>query len=380
MRALLCLFVALGGCAAPDSGDLFHAVELWVEEQPEDARDRIIRSLDQAKDSLHIALPYGEDLEVCEAIVDAMNRGVEIEVVTDIDAQDTVGILTLLEAGVPTTLADDAVEYFDFNILDDVAWPSAETIMSEGFLIVDRQEAIVDAGLGQTSDAERLQVGLRGEEILEDLLSEHRQLFGGADATSPTMYDGMAKSIADHRWFYPTGNDVTLELWFGPQQRLGKRLIDAIYGARGSVKILTDDFANEGMTLALEEKAASGFDVEVILGPGFESSSQVLSRLFTSQTPSVRKHRIDDGGRVPTIVIIDDGPDIHGTHSSATKAFVLSHPLYSSARLYRSETVLNDQLIDGTMLVFVDTHARSAELETFRALYERHLLRATEMN
>ena len=38
------------------------------------------------------------------------------------------------------------------------------------------------------------------------------------------------------------------------------------------------------------------------------------------------------------------------------------------------------QLVDGTLLVFVDTHERSAELETFRALYERHLLNATEVN
>lgn len=380
MRPLTLPLLVLLGCASPDTGDLFHAVELWVDEEPQDATDRAIRAIESARDTLHVALPYGEDLDVSLAIVGAMDRGVGVQVVTDVDAQEAEGVRALLNAGVPTTLADDAVEYFDFNILDDVAWPSTEAIMSEGFLVVDGQEAIVDAGLGQTVAGERVQVGLRGEEILEDLLTEHRQLFGGADATSPTMYDGMAKSIADHRWFYRTGNDITLELWFGPQQRLGKRLIDAVYGARGSVKVLTNDFANEGMTLALEEKAAAGFDVEVVLGPGFESSSQVLSRLFTSQTPNVRKYRIDDASRVPTVVIIDDGPDIQGTRSSPTKMFVLSHPMYSSARLYRSETVVNDQLIDGTLLVFVDTHERSAELETFRALYERHLLSATEVN
>ena len=362
------------GCDAPDASQLFHAVELLPEDNAADANQRMVGAVERAKQSLHIAMPVGHDLALADALIAAHDRGVQLEIVTDVDSAGHEGLTRLLahQPPIPITLADDEVEYFDFNINDDVSWRSDETIMSEGFLVVDGREALVNDLLGETAEGKRMVVSLRGEELIEDLLTEHNQLFGGADATSPTQYDGPAKSIADSRWIYGTGTDAMVEMWFGPQQRLSKRLIDAVYGARGSIQVLTDDFANEGLGLALETKAAAGFDVEVIVGPSFESSSQVLSRVFRTSTPNVTKRRISQDIQVPTIVLIDMSRDINGNRSTQPKGHLLSHDLYSSARLYRTDTVLNDQLIDGLLLAWSNHGEPSAELKALQSFYDAH--------
>lgn len=362
------------GCDAPDNAQLFHAVEILPEDSAADASQRVVSQIDNAKKTLHVAMPAGHDLALAGALIAAHDRGVQLEIVTDIDSAGHEGLALMLahEPPIAITLADDEVEYFDFNINDDVSWRSDETIMSEGFVIVDGSEALVDNLLGETAPGKRLVVSLRGEELIEDLLTEHNQLFGGADATSPTQYDGPAKSIADSRWIYGTGTDAMVEMWFGPQQRLSKRLTDAVYGARGSIHVLTNDFANEGLGLALEAKAAAGFEVEVIVGPSFETSSQVLSRLFRTTTPNVTKRRIAEDVEIPTIVLIDMNKDLNGNRSTRPKGHLLSHDLYSSARLYRTDTVLNDQLIDGLLLAWSNHGEPSAELQALQEFYDAH--------
>ena len=95
-----------------------------------------------------------------------------------------------------------------------------------------------------------------------------------------TAFSNMQKSIADNRWLYRTQSSLDLEVWLGPQERLTKRIIDAVYGARSSVRVLTNDFANEGLTQALQAKAGHGFNVQVIVGPGMRGSNSALSRFF----------------------------------------------------------------------------------------------------
>jgi phosphatidylserine/phosphatidylglycerophosphate/cardiolipin synthase-like enzyme len=371
MRALP-LLLALG-CADPAMSDAFHGLEVFVEEDADGATDKLIRLVDRARDTLRIALPYGQDTVLAEAIIDAWDRGIDVQVVTDVDlATDPTtdpAIAQILSAGVPTTLADGEVEYFDFALNIDVSWRSQETIMSHGYVIADRDEALVGTGVGQTAPGERVLLALTGEPILEDLLSEHNQVFGGADATSPTAYDGMAKSIADYRWNYQTRSDVMLEIWFSPQERTTKRLIDAVYGARSSVRVLTDEMTNDGLSRALQEKASTGFDVEVIVGPRFGLTSEDLADDLRFETPDVRKRRITEATPViPTLVLVD-----YDTQQTEAKAHILTHDLYSAKRIDGFQrTVVNDQLIDGTLFVLRDADEPSPELEALADVYKRY--------
>ena len=189
-----------------------------------------------------------------------------------------------------------------------------------------------------------------------------------------------ATEESDPRWRYPLRTGAQLEVWFGPQERVTKRIIDAVYAAKSDVRVLTDEFANEGLTKALQDKAEQGFDVQVVVGPRFGETSTALARLLATDTPNVRKSRVSEG-RVPTVVLIDLEP-ARDDNVYPAKAFFLSHDLYSAERLYRSSPVLTDQLIDGVLYVFEDASDRGGigdvapEVDALLEVFEEHQSRA----
>jgi hypothetical protein len=145
-----------------------------------------------------------------------------------------------------------------------------------------------------------------------------------------------------------------MQAYFGPQERLVKRITDAVYRARASVFILTGDLADEGLTRALQSKAENGFSAKVVVGSAFGSNAPAISDTFATQTPDVLKYVSPASDTVPTVVLVDYELDRNGNRSSAPMAFVLSHDLLSASRLYYSTTIPTDQLIDGTLLVLED--------------------------
>lgn len=375
MRCWLPVFLVACSASPPKLGQMFSQVEIFTPDDVAVATDRVVEVIDGADDTLHIALPAGENEALSDAILDAWDRGVDVEVVTDIDQAGDAGVASLLNSDVPVTLADGEITYFDFNVNDDVSWTSSQTLMTHAFVIADRRRLINASSIGWLRSGPTVLMDVVSEEIVEDYLSEHNQVFGGADATSTTAFDGLAKSVADFRWLYHTQTDVQLEVWFGPQERLTKRVIDAVYGARASVYVLTNDFANEGLAHALQTKAADGFDVQVVVGPGFGSSSTILSRVLEDETPDLPKYRTSGVDSVPTIVLVDF-EKARDNHRYRSRAMVLSHDLYSAARLHRNQEVINDQLIDGNLWVFNDYDTPSAELEALRAVWEDALATA----
>jgi hypothetical protein len=357
-------------------------VELFIEDSSDGANAHVIALLEAAEHTAHISLPAGSDTQLTDAILATWERGIEVEVTTDYDqvVVDTFeldghepdeGLIELIEAGVPVQLADAAVGYFDFSLKDDVSWSSEQVIMSDATVIVDQRQIVNATHLGDTLDGYRVVFNVVSEDLGEDLETEHNQLFGGADATSMTAYSNMQKSIADNRWLYRTQTGVDLEVWLGPQERLTKRIIDAVYGARSSIRVLTNDFANEGLTQALEAKGSYGFVVEVVYGPKFASSNSALSRVLKNETPNVDKWEVNTYERVPTLILIDEDEARDG-NTYPSRAFVLSHDLYSAARLYKDQEVISDQLLDGNLWVLNDFNSDSPELAALRELWETY--------
>jgi len=372
---LLVLLPLVASCGAPDLQAAFTRFDVQVTDGS-GAVQQFVALIDQADKTLDIALPALEDTDLSDAIIAARDRGVKIRAITDYDQAGDAGTVALLDAGVPVTLADDGITYFYFNIKADVAWTSQQTIMSDAWVIADRKEAVVASEAGSKQDGTRVTIDIVGEDLLIDLEAEHNQIFGGEDAVSKTAYDDLAKSQTDNRWAYPTQTDQIMEVWFGPQQRLTKRIIDAVYGARSSVKVLTDDFANTGLTAALESKAREGFDVQVVVGPAFASTSYFESQQLVDATPDVHKHRICGDVEVPTVVLTDYDPARNG-RQYPSKAFVLTHSLYAAARLFRGNEVITDQLIDGSLWVFDDYDAPSGAMQTLLGTWQDHLDQST---
>ena len=369
-------------CTAPDPNDAFTTLELFVEDNAADANAHVIELLESAERTAHISLPAGSDTQLTDAIIAAWDRGIEVEVTTDYDRveipaseQDTrapdEGILELIDAGIPVQLADAGLGYFDFSLKNDVSWTSEQVIMSDAMVIVDDTRLVNASHIGDTLEGHRIVCNVVSEDLGADLSLEHNQLFGGADATSMTAFSNMQKSIADNRWLYRTQSSLDLEVWLGPQERLTKRIIDAVYGARSSVRVLTNDFANEGLTQALQAKAGHGFNVQVIVGPGMRGSNSALSRFFENDTPDVDKVQVTAYERIPTLVLIDEDEARDG-NTYPTRAFLLSHDLYSAARLYKDQEVISDQLLDGNLWVLNDFRSESPEVASLRELWNTY--------
>lgn len=365
----LALSSALVACQAPDPGELFNALTVDVIADPAAAEDRFLEIIESASDSLHVALPDGDNTALIDALSAAWASGLEVELVVDYDQRGDQGIADLIDAGAEVALANAGLTYFEFNLNEDVSWASEDTVMSHAYVIADRQRLLAASTAGHTRTGPRILTEFRGEDLIEDYLIEHNQLYGGLDATAVTAFDAPAKSIADFRWRYGTGTATDLEVWFGPQERLTKRVIDAVYSARSAVWVLTDELANEGLARALQDKAEFGFDVRVVVGPAFRTTSQRLADELLQETPDVQKVQINDVEGLPTLILVDLPPDAEGYPPHA-RAMIVSHDLVSSARLYRGQTVVTDQLIDGSMWVLSNRTPERTDLLDLSNLFQ----------
>lgn len=373
----LSLTLLLACTGAPDvEATAFTRVDMSIVDGSAAVDEAFVAALDQVERQALVMLPQLEDTALSDALIAAHQRGVQVEVVTDVDESQDAGALALVEAGVPVALADGAITYFDFALNQDVSWPSSDAIMSHATLVLDDNRVLNATTAGDATTGARILFDVTSEDLAWDLAAEHNQVYGGTDATSLTAYDSLAKSIADNRWRYPTQTDLDLEVWLGPQERLVKRVIDAIYGARKSVRVLSNDLADEGLVKALQDKAAAGFDVQVVVGPAFGTSAAGPSGLLLSQAADVVKVQVADED-VPTLVLVD--VDDEGQELLTARAMVVSHDLYSAARIYRSSEVRTDQLIDGNLFVLDDYDEPSEQLQELRALWQDHFDRATSL-
>lgn len=372
----------LAGCAAPSMADAFHQLDLSVEADPARVNERFAAMVADARDTVQVALPTDADGVIGEAVIDAWQKGLDVEVVTDIDEAATPGVAAMIAAGVPVRLADGELTYFEFNLGADILFPSNQTVMSHAWVIADRQRAISATRAGSLQTGETVVLEVTGEDLIEDLLSEHLQVFGGSDATSTTAFDNLAKSIADAGWRYPTQTDLDLEVWFGPQERLIKRMIDAIYASRGDVRLLTNDLTDAGIARALQDKAELGFPVQAVVGPAYNRSASRPAGVFQEETPDVVKSRYTGAEDLPTLLLVDVGNGLDGRRYD-TRAFVLSHDVYATSR---TESAIppqpfsddpwiglrTDQLVDGTLWVLVDYDEPSPEIQALVDLWQRH--------
>lgn len=365
--------LSLAACTSPDATGLFQDVQLTIVDDEAAAAEPFVALVDGATSRLRVALPHGQDTAIAEAVVRAWDRDVDVKVIADVDNAEEPGVKLLLDAGVPTKLASGDVAYFDFAINRDVSWTSEQTLMTHAFAVADRQRLVAASAIGLTGPGTRVVMSARGEDIAIDFEDEHNQIFGGTDAIALTGFSNAAKSITKTRWAYPAQSDVVLEVYFGPQERVTKRVIDAVYSARSSVRVLTNDFSNEGLSIALQDKAKIGVDVEVIVGPRFASVNTMLSRQLTNNTPDVVKRRISGLDLIPTVVLIDMQPRGGSYRDLHPRAFVLTHDLMSASRLFRGQEVVTDQYYDGTLFVLGDSvDEPDPQLRQVEAVYDAH--------
>lgn len=355
-------------CAAPDLDGLFVSLEASRSQTPADVNEAFIERIDGASETLSIALPGLDDMAIADALIGAWSRGVDVRFVSDEERAEDPGIVALAEAGVPMRLADPGITFFDFDASSIASWGSDEVRMTHAFAIADTFEWIIATRAGTSDPGPDVWFSGHGEDLSEVLSLEHNQVFGGTDAAAADAFNAPAKSINDTRWLFWGGSDESIRVHFGPQERLIKTLIDMIYGARSSVRILTEDISDRGVATALQLKAADGFDVEVIVGRDFGSTYPPASEVLRRQTPDVGKYQAAAQVTLPTLVFIDFDRGLDGDFHRP-KVIAITHPLLSTARTDLGVAVSTDQYCDATMVVLEVDGEPSAPLQDLARVY-----------
>ncbi len=292
------------------------------------AVEAFVGAIEGAQTTVSVALA-GDEPEVRAALEAAADAGVDVDVVVDIDLAGAFSTSGETH-GYAVALLDPGFGFFDFGINLDVAWAGDQVVQSNNWVLVDDAVWWVSSSIGTGLAGDVVLASLTGEEVLEDAAGEHNQLSGGVDATSVDAYNGLNKSITDLRYRYPTDSGEVLHFGFGPQERLVKQVVDAVYRSRGRVVLLTADITDVGLTAALGEKADAGFEVNVV--------TETLSA-WTAPV-SVAARQVD--GVVPTVLWTDDG-DGHSV------VMVVSHPIWAAGRVVGGVPVTTDQLVDGLL-------------------------------
>lgn len=371
--ALAALLGLLGACAAPTAEDARNQVQLSLTgDDPAAASDAFIAAIESAQSELQVGAPELTDEALAAAIIDAQDRGVAVEVVLDEDQAADPGAQMLVEALVPVTFADGGITYQDFSVNVELSFSGDDVRMTHAYAIIDRTRVLTASQVGGVQLGENIVMDVVSEDIGQDFMMEHGQIFGGLDASAQTSYFAGAKSIVDARWLYKTQTALTVELWFGPQERVVKRVIDSVYSARSDVTVLTDDFLDKGLATALQAKASTGFDVKVVVGPRFGTQAPPLSGELRDNTPDVQKYQFSAEQRIPTVVLVDQGVDRMGLRPR-TQAFVLSHEIVSATRTVGTEPIPSDQLMDGNLWVLSQTGEVGPELQQLNDLVLQHL-------
>lgn len=371
--------LALLACEGPDTGDAFTVLDMHLPTLASETNAHFVDVVNAADTEVRVALPGLTDPDLVQAIVDAHGRDVDVRVVVDFDNASDAGVQDIMAAGVETTLADDGFAAYDFSLLSDVAWTSEQTQMTHAFAVADITQVVMATSAGDMVDAPRVVFSGVSEDIGEDLVSEHIQVFGGSDAVSKTAFDASAKSVADNRWQYATQSDEMFELWLGPQERVVKRYIDAVYMAKGSIRVMTEDIADEGFARALQHKAEDGFDIEVIVGSGFGLTNGSISEVLRTQAPDVTVLQSSSTAPLPTLMFVDFDRSPHDNRFHMPMAMVSTHPIWSASRLYNDAEVVTDQLCDGALYVLATTGEPTTPLQQLAQLYFAELDQSSEL-
>jgi hypothetical protein len=336
---------------------------------------QVIAVASSAERRLEVAFEHLESTAVAQSLVDAQERGVDVRVVGDIDHRNQAGFRLLTDPMVGLRDNGDGIEPVTFGD-GEIFYspqPTVEVLragdlnrMTHNFIIADESRVVnLTGGFFSPEAGQTFQIGfdVTSEDIAKDFGDELVQMYGGMFSTTLSTFNGPLKSDTNTRTHYPTDLG-DLEIYFGPQERLTKRLIDEIYKARASVFIATESLNNNFIRDALRYKAESGFDVGVVVSTENRDSAfsrvDELRELFDDMRGGdiLPDLRLAEGVKL-NMVIIDANPSPINGKTYKTKVFVLSQPLLESISFTTSatgtEARASDSFSDANMWVLTRT-------------------------
>jgi hypothetical protein len=315
-------------------------------DRAEEREAELVSDIRAAEESIQLAVSTLADEEVAQALIDAKQRGVQVNVVSDWDARESAGLVLLEENGIFPVYGNGELRYLPEPTLSSVLGfcrdqpqlqriecfrgqdgnqgtmvrPGHFNLMSHNFAVIDERTVWNFPAIDGTN---RDWIGWRIESstLAYDFLPEFKQMHSGVFATTLDIYNGPVKSNTNYNERYLTDQGV-MKLWFNPQERLMKLVIDRVYKAKASVWIASDNVTNPFLLDALEYKANNGFDVRVVVHPDHQSQGDAKARLEALGV----KYASGSLDHLSTLLVMDAERDRNGD-KWGREVLGLSHPL-----------------------------------------------------
>lgn len=310
-----------------------------------------VAAVNRAEETAWVAADTFTNEALVDALLSAAERGVDVRVVGDADRAGQDGFVRLVDALPPVEEATGSHADRVSNIVPayrfgngpldyspepdvDVSRAGNDSQMTSSFVVVDELYVVgATDGFG-AQGIEQIGFDAASEWLGRDFADEFRQMHAGVFATTLNTYNGPLKSDTNNRTFYRTDN-ARVELYFGPQERLMKQMIDDVYAARASVLVVSDFLTSRPMAEALRYKAEAGFDVTVVLAErsrGLTSSRVAALEGAFAGLDNARIATLDDvDGDAPLhfdVLVVDaeaspiDGRTYRGRAWTSTQAMV----------------------------------------------------------
>lgn len=204
--------------------------------------DALIALLDDAADTVDLALYDFDHPGLLDAVLDAWERGVDVRLVSDADEAHADGTAALIDAGVPVALrpAGDRIQHHKFAVFDGAAvWTGSTNWTDTGLLQNDNNAVLVrsvDLADAYTGEVDQMVAGRFGR----------RKWLGATD-----------RAVA--------AGDQTVTYHFSPQDDPVQAVVAAIDAAEESVGGAIFSFTHPDVVDALEAAWARGVDVAVVM-------------------------------------------------------------------------------------------------------------------
>jgi phosphatidylserine/phosphatidylglycerophosphate/cardiolipin synthase-like enzyme len=188
--------------------------------------EALAADIDRAQAAVDVAV-YDFDLEsVADALVAAYRRGVRVRLVTDSDNAEELGVRQLRSAGVPVVEdGRDAIMHDKFVVIDGrVVWTGSWNLTESGTYRNNNHVARIAS-----------------DELAENYTAEFQEMFVerefGPDSPANTPHRHVL--VADG------GEEIRIESYFAPEDRVADRLVALLEQAEDSIRFLAFSFTDD---------------------------------------------------------------------------------------------------------------------------------------
>ena len=229
----------------------------------------LIRRIDQAQNSIHIAAFEFNLTPVAEALIAAHKRGVDVKWVTDdengllVDEEDDHGQFALLEKAGIQVRADDrgALMHNKFIIFDErTTWTGSTNLTVNGIFHNNNNVLVIDSP--RLAAIYELQFG---------------ELWDGSFGPgSPSNVSSQRTSV----------NGTPIQVLFSPEDEAVSHIVPLLAGAKESIRFMAFSFTHDALGDAMLERAQAGVDVQGIFERrGSETEYSELPVMYCSGIP-----------------------------------------------------------------------------------------------